>query len=358
MKTKILSLILLLILSLTFVVSCSFDLSGLMGSGNNDEGEKPDTEEEEKEEEEKENLIYNSSSELCIITDPNLDNHYVSDFVSNLVSTRLNKVDFAAPDADPYKHEIVIGNVDREISKTAMNRFDRYEKNTDDEYVFVVYSDGSSIAVVWEEDDDGVVEEYALKYFYENYLTDELIKRPGADIQAIDVLEDHYRKIDEEYKAEKWAQFEAKYGKEITDAYKRLYSIYSPDCITWLANLYDHDICVCVDLYGEEECSHTKYCGTGGWYYSNSARDTAGYLPDAESTNQALNFLVSAGLAYNRGGSYLNVITEDMKRQISDFIYALDNGYSCETLKSEVLFGDSIASDHLPLYVDVKFERR
>jgi endonuclease/exonuclease/phosphatase family metal-dependent hydrolase len=41
-----------------------------------------------------------------------------------------------------------------------------------------------------------------------------------------------------------------------------------------------------------------------------------------------------------------------------DFIYALDNGYSCETLKSEVLFGDSIASDHLPLYVDVKFERR
>ncbi|MBQ2368120.1 MAG: endonuclease/exonuclease/phosphatase family protein [Bacteroidaceae bacterium] len=41
-----------------------------------------------------------------------------------------------------------------------------------------------------------------------------------------------------------------------------------------------------------------------------------------------------------------------------DFIYTLDNGYSCETLKSEVLFGDSIASDHLPLYVDVKFERR
>ena len=41
-----------------------------------------------------------------------------------------------------------------------------------------------------------------------------------------------------------------------------------------------------------------------------------------------------------------------------DFVYALDNGYSCEPLKSVVLDGDSIASDHLPLYVDVQVNRR
>ena len=41
-----------------------------------------------------------------------------------------------------------------------------------------------------------------------------------------------------------------------------------------------------------------------------------------------------------------------------DFVYALDNGYSFESLKSEVLSGDSIASDHLPLYVDVNIKRR
>lgn len=338
MNRKILSLIMTLLLVFVFLSSCTFDLSGLTGGNGattekgDEEDEKEDEKEEEgekEEEEEPDNLIYNTSSELYLIVDPDLVSANLNDFVSNLQSIRTEVVDYAAVDSEKHKHEIVIGNVDREISKTAMNRFERYEKNTDDEYVFAVYSDGSSIAVVWEEDDDGVVKEYALKYLCENYFKEELIVRAGVDLQAIDVLEDHYRKVDEEYKLEQWAKFEAKYGAELTTAYKQLYSIYSPDCIIWLANLYDPDICVCMDLYGEEECSKTKYCGTGGWYYSNSARDNYGYLPDAESTNQALGFLNSAGLSAQRGGGYLKIITEDMKKQIGDFIYALEepNGY-------------------------------
>lgn len=38
-----------------------------------------------------------------------------------------------------------------------------------------------------------------------------------------------------------------------------------------------------------------------------------------------------------------------------DFIYALKNGNTFKILGSEVLYNDSIASDHLPLYVDVEF---
>ncbi len=40
-----------------------------------------------------------------------------------------------------------------------------------------------------------------------------------------------------------------------------------------------------------------------------------------------------------------------------DFVYALDNGYIYTPTKSVVLVGDSLASDHLPLYVDVQVSR-
>lgn len=322
MKKKILFALLAILVMLSALTSC--DLSGLIPGF----GEPP-----KKEEEEPENLIYSATSELYFIQAPGLESEYTSMISSDLDYKRDELIKYAAVDSEAHDHEIVLGRTDREISKIALQRLDRVEKNTEDELVYVIYSDGSSVAVVWEEsvnDEDGVMKELALECFYNNCVKDELILKSGiAYSDSVDLIEDYYRVKDEEYKLEAWAKFEAKYGKELADSYKQLYAIYSPSCITWLANLYDPDICVCVDLYGETECSGTKYCGTGGWYYSNSARDTMGYLPDAESTNQALNFLTSAGLAYARGGSYLNIITEEMKKQIGDFIYALEepNGY-------------------------------
>lgn len=41
-----------------------------------------------------------------------------------------------------------------------------------------------------------------------------------------------------------------------------------------------------------------------------------------------------------------------------DFIYAMNNGYMCKPRASVVMFADSIASDHLPLYVDVDISKR
>lgn len=40
-----------------------------------------------------------------------------------------------------------------------------------------------------------------------------------------------------------------------------------------------------------------------------------------------------------------------------DFIYSMNNGYTCKSRASEVMFADSIASDHLPLYVDVEVSK-
>ena len=56
-------------------------------------------------------------------------------------------------------------------------------------------------------------------------------------------------------------------GKDFVKSVQDLYSIYNHDVVEWLAGIYDNK--------------------SGGFYYSNSARDNDGFLPDIESTNQA-----------------------------------------------------------------------
>jgi hypothetical protein len=64
-------------------------------------------------------------------------------------------------------------------------------------------------------------------------------------------------------------------------------SFASDELIRWLANLYDPE--------------------TGGFYYSNSGRNTIGYAPDIESTEQALNLLSSSGALSAIGYSPANL---------------------------------------------------
>jgi len=84
-----------------------------------------------------------------------------------------------------------------------------------------------------------------------------------------------------EYK-EKWAALEAAVnekggcGAEVVEALCEHYSIYHEGLIVWLAKLFDPTL--------------------GGFYYSNSGRDTERYLPDIESTYQATNLVRGAGL--------------------------------------------------------------
>ena len=67
---------------------------------------------------------------------------------------------------------------------------------------------------------------------------------------------------------EKWKLFAdtigGEDGKELAAAYRELYSIFDEELIEWVANLYDPI--------------------TGGYYYSNAARDNEGFLPDLGRT--------------------------------------------------------------------------
>lgn len=58
---------------------------------------------------------------------------------------------------------------------------------------------------------------------------------------------------------------------EVLDGLRELRSLVNEALIRWIAGLYDPQ--------------------TGGFYYSNSAKNTAGFYPDIESTSQAIGFL-------------------------------------------------------------------
>ena len=100
-----------------------------------------------------------------------------------------------------------------------------------------------------------------------------------------------------------FAAAEKKLGKEATDALRDLYALYDERIYIWLAGLWDPEI--------------------GGFYFSESGRDTKGLLPDIESTAQALRCLSSNGMFGGKG--YASGISIDMKKKLCGFVCSLED---------------------------------
>ena len=98
-------------------------------------------------------------------------------------------------------------------------------------------------------------------------------------------------------------------SKETVSALENLLSLYGDEMYRWLARLYDPEI--------------------GGFYYSNSARDYEGFLPDIESTAQALYAMGNNGLYERFDGSLRDAIPDAMREKIIEFTRSLqaDDGY-------------------------------
>ncbi len=116
---------------------------------------------------------------------------------------------------------------------------------------------------------------------------------------------------DREFLDEKWAALEKESSPEIVASLKKLYEIYDDGVIDWFAGLYD-----------------AKY---GGYYFSNSGRDNDGFLPDIESTLQALGYITASGMLMQPGeDSYRNFIPAKMREAVIKFIkerQAPEDGY-------------------------------
>jgi len=94
-------------------------------------------------------------------------------------------------------------------------------------------------------------------------------------------------------------------GEDGVAALKELYSLYDEGIYLWLADLWEPDI--------------------GAFYYSNSARDTEGFLPDIESTVQALRYIKHSGLEAALGGPYEKNLPLWMQKKVSSFAKSLQD---------------------------------
>ena len=113
-----------------------------------------------------------------------------------------------------------------------------------------------------------------------------------------------YDEIINKNRAPYWESLERELGVETVDALKEMYTLYTSEMIDWFASLYDVEI--------------------GGYYYSESARDNEGFLPDAESTVQALGFWRDSGLCAEVGG-YAQGVPEWIGEDICRFISSLQD---------------------------------
>ncbi len=213
-------------------------------------------------------------------------------------------------------HEIVIGMTDMSISKKAYRKLRLAERRDDYDVAYVIYASGSSIAIAYDEGVSGFAAMAAIEHLMKNIIGDnpELKLTSGVvESNTVSAL-DYYAEIDAENKEIAWQNLAEYLGADVGDAIvaemKKLYSIYDDGVVTWFPNLYDPAV--------------------GGYYFSNSARDKTGFLPDIESTGQALGFIDGSGMLYNTDKvGYASVLSEQIKAQIIKYLRSLQdpNGF-------------------------------
>ena len=222
--------------------------------------------------------------------------------------------EFTTDDRVAAKHEIVIGNTSRDISKTAYQKLaTRGESSDGENFSYAIYSDGSSVAIAFEIAEEEtfdtlVICRIAVNYFIENHVKESLTLENGYTYYGEVNLTEYYRQLDDERMAARWAAkaaMDEEYGEEIVEGLKRLYTLYTPDMITWLAELYDP--------------------GIGGYYYSKSGRDNFGFLPDLESTAQALSLIRNSGILDYIDKSVKGALPKEMKDQMVYFAKSLQD---------------------------------
>ena len=112
------------------------------------------------------------------------------------------------------------------------------------------------------------------------------------------------RKDRNERRERVFLELENRIGHGAVNELRRLYDIYDESMYLWLAGLWDGKV--------------------GGFYYSGSARDNEGFLPDVESTAQALRHTVSSGL-FAQWGSWRDAIDEKSRMKLISFVKGMQS---------------------------------
>jgi len=110
----------------------------------------------------------------------------------------------------------------------------------------------------------------------------------------------HLEKVRNEERTARFAALAPQLGEEAAEALRELYEdLFTTDMLIWYAGLWEPEI--------------------GGFYFSNSGRDTEGLLPDVESTCQALRFIET----------HCSKMPAHLRRKMAEFAWNLqdEDGY-------------------------------
>jgi len=124
---------------------------------------------------------------------------------------------------------------------------------------------------------------------------------------------------DEVIIARKWAELEDAAGKELTDAFKLLYTLYDDSMADWSAS-----------LYAKGYIDYDTESWLGGYYASTAGRDSVGFGPDVQCTEQMLRFVQQSGMLDEYGGNVAKNLPDWFKYQVVYFVKSLQsesNGY-------------------------------
>ena len=306
---SLVSILLLLVISLA---SCSFG-----GKGNGGEGdENKDT-----------TLIYGSGVSTTIIISSEGEEIETSD-ISNAIYEAAGVIVGLKNDSfEKSGSEIVLGDTTREITASARKVMSNalrnaiFSSNDEEEaekdlVAYTVYAEGGSLALVWSND---TIRDVAIDYLVKEYLYGaKLDSDPKISETKIVSLSEYYEELVEGQKAAEWEKVRQSFiefgcteaqADECVVAVKQFFAMADENVYLWLANLYDPDI--------------------GGFYYSNSARDTAGFLPDVESTFQGLNIVRGNGMfddfGDDAGEQLRNALPKEMQDKIVSFVQGLQS---------------------------------
>ena len=277
---------LLLLLSLSLLFSCR------VRDNNNEEDNSHNVE----------NTLWSPSTDTAVVIADG-GGWDVNEFVSSIYNLTGKPVTVTYDASVSYEHEIVFGESDRISSGRAYRQLEGMLEGKEDRSGWCIYALGGSVAIAY---DNEVSRDAAIAHFVSEYCKSSTLVMNNGLIasESFDLLT-HINELRAEMREKEFAALEQTLGAGTAAAIKSLYSLYTEDIYIWMANLYDPD--------------------TGGFYFSNSARDNIGFLPDIESTVQILNFLGSSGLLENYGGSYSKGIPASVREQLVNFAMGLQS---------------------------------
>ena len=203
-------------------------------------------------------------------------------------------------------NEILFGDVGRKISDAAYRRLDRFADlltiKSEDKSAYLIYAEGGSLAIAFT---DYFACLRAVEYI-ETELTGSVYSPTNGTVaKEVFSTREFIAERREEMRLDGLTVATEILGSEAVAVLSDIYALYTDELYLWAANLYDPQ--------------------TGGFYYSESARNSEGYLPDLESTGQILGMLERSGLTV----SWVSLFPEEMKVKLLAFVRDMqdENGW-------------------------------